>query len=112
MKIMLVLRGLPGAGKSSWVKKNNLENYTISPDKIRLMYSSPITCTNGDMGISQKNDKLVWGVVNEMLETRLQNGDFTILDATNTTASTIRQYYKRCKKYGYRSLSDICQGIF
>ena len=102
MKIMLVLRGLPGAGKSSWVKENNLENYTISPDKIRLMYASPITCANGDMGINQKNDKLVWSVVNEMLETRLQNGDFTILDATNTTASTIRQYYKKCKTYGYR----------
>ena len=29
MRTLIVLRGAPGAGKSTWIKKNHLEEYTL-----------------------------------------------------------------------------------
>ena len=41
MRVLLLLRGSPGCGKSTWIEKNGLKNYTLSADDIRMMYSSP-----------------------------------------------------------------------
>ena len=41
MRRLVLLRGIPGAGKSTWVKKNGLEKFTLSSDNIRLMLHSP-----------------------------------------------------------------------
>ena len=40
MRTIYILRGAPGSGKSTWIKENNLEQYTLSADNIRLMYQS------------------------------------------------------------------------
>ena len=37
MRILLLLRGAPGCGKSAWVEANGLKPYTLSSDDIRLM---------------------------------------------------------------------------
>ena len=34
MRILLVMRGIPGCGKSTWIKEHELEAYTLSPDNI------------------------------------------------------------------------------
>ena len=41
MRILVLMRGLPGSGKSTWIRENGLEPYTLSADKLRLMYSAP-----------------------------------------------------------------------
>jgi predicted kinase len=38
MRILLLLRGSAGSGKSTWVEANGLKPYTLSTDDIRLMY--------------------------------------------------------------------------
>ena len=38
MRYLFILRGAPGSGKSTWVKENELDSYTISTDTLRLMY--------------------------------------------------------------------------
>ena len=40
MRTLLLMRGAPGAGKSTWIKNHNLEEYTLSPDNIRILCSS------------------------------------------------------------------------
>ena len=47
MRYLYVLRGLSGAGKSYLIKDHNLEAYTLSSDKYRLMCGSPIYNTEG-----------------------------------------------------------------
>ena len=37
MKKLLLLRGAPASGKSTFIKENNLEPYVISSDNLRLM---------------------------------------------------------------------------
>ena len=47
MRRLVLLRGIPGAGKSTWVKKNGLEKFTLSSDKVRLMLHSPALTPDG-----------------------------------------------------------------
>ena len=40
MRKLFILRGAMGSGKSTFIKDNKLEDYTLNADKIRLMYNS------------------------------------------------------------------------
>ena len=112
MKNLIVLRGCPGAGKSTWIKENGLEQYTLSPDNIRMLASAPIlTETNTDATISQENETYVWSLLYELLEKRMQNGDFTIIDATHSRSTDFSRYNSLCESYRYRkyvvSFTDV-----
>ena len=100
MKNLIVLRGCPGAGKSTWIKENGLEQYTLSPDNIRMLASAPIlTETNTNATISQENETYVWSLLYELLEKRMQNGDFTIIDATHSRSTDFSRYNSLCESY-------------
>lgn len=112
MRNLIVLRGCPGAGKSTWIKENGLEQYTLSPDNIRMLASAPIlTETNTDATISQENETYVWSLLYELLEKRMQNGDFTIIDATHSRSTDFSRYNSLCESYRYRkyvvSFTDV-----
>lgn len=102
MRHLLILRGAPGAGKSTWIKENLLEDYTLSADTIRLMIQSPVLNTDGTLGISQKNDKKVWNFLFQLLEERMQRGEFTVVDATCSKTSEINRYKQLASTYRYR----------
>ena len=42
---VVLMRGLPCSGKSTWLRNNNCEDYVISPDTFQLMLSPPIETT-------------------------------------------------------------------
>lgn len=112
MKYLVLMRGAVGCGKSTWIKNNNLEMYTISPDTIRLMVQSPITNVEGKLETSQNNDKFVWGLLKDLLQKRMERGEFTIIDATHARSQFINSTYRNlCSEYGYRcfiiDFSDI-----
>ena len=60
MRILLLLRGSAGCGKSTWIEENNLKRYTLCADEIRLLCQGPVMQVDGTLGISQSNDKAVW----------------------------------------------------
>ena len=102
MRTLLLLRGAPGCGKSTFIKKNELDIYTIEPDRIRLLFQSPVMGVDGTFSISQKNDKDVWKMVFDLLERRMQKGCFTVLDATNSKTADMNKYKILSDKYKYR----------
>ena len=102
MRTLFLLRGAPGAGKSTWVNGNNLGAYTLSTDNIRLMCESPTTTINGEKSISQRNDGFVWDLLFKLLEKRMENGELVIIDATHYKAPLINQYNDLVDKYRYR----------
>lgn len=102
MRQLWVLRGVAGCGKSTWVKNVGLEQYVVSSDAIRLLYASPVLKTDGKYTIPQTNDKKVWELLYNFLEFRMNNGDFTIVDATHCKESSLTKYKKLCEKYNYR----------
>lgn len=102
MRILLLLRGAPGCGKSTWIEKNGLKPYALSADEIRLLCQSPILQTDGTRAISQSNDKIVWKTLFHLLEIRMQKGEFTVIDATNSKTVEINRYKELCSTYRYR----------
>ena len=102
MQYLVLLRGAPASGKSTFIKEHHLEHYTLSADQIRTQVSSPVLNTDGDFIISQKQDKYVWETLHTMLEKRMQDGCFTVIDATHYKTSLINQYKNLVKRYYYR----------
>ena len=102
MRVLLLLRGSAGCGKSTWIEQNGLKPYTLSADDIRLLCQSPTLQPDGTVGISQSNDKTVWKTLFNLLEIRMQKGEFTVIDATNSKTSEMNRYKQMCETYRYR----------
>ncbi len=102
MRILLLLRGSAGCGKSTWIEQNGLKPYTLSADDIRLLCQSPIMQVDGTEGISQSNDNVTWKTLFNLLEVRMQKGEFTVIDATNSKTSEMNRYKEMCNTYRYR----------
>ena len=102
MRVLLLLRGSAGCGKSTWIEQNGLKPYTLSADDIRMMCSSPVLNTVGKEEINQSNDGTVWSMLFRLLELRMQNGEFTVIDATNSKTSEMNRYKELCDSYKYR----------
>jgi len=104
MRLLVVTRGAMGAGKSTWIKNAGLEQYTISPDQIRLMIQTPVMNETGGFSISVKNEKRVWNLLFEVLEDRMKRGEFTVIDATHSKTEDFKKYKKLLEKYRYRMI--------
>lgn len=102
LRILLLLRGSAGCGKSTWIEKNGLKPYTLSADDIRLLCQSPIMQVDGTEAISQSNDNVTWKTLFNLLEVRMQKGEFTVIDATNSKTSEMNRYKEMCNTYRYR----------
>lgn len=102
MRHLVLMRGPMGAGKSTWIKEKGLEQYTLSSDDIRLLFQSPVLTPDGNYGISQSNDNKVWRFLFDLLEERMERGEFTVVDATHSKTSMISRYKELASKYRYR----------
>ena len=101
MRDFVLLRGIQGSGKSTFIEKNSfLIPYTISSDSVRLLFQSPeIEPYNNRFKISQKNDKKVWAFIKERISEKMQRGEFIVLDAMNIDVS---KWLGMCKHYNYK----------
>lgn len=102
MRVLLLMRGSAGCGKSTYIEKNGLKPYTLCADDIRLLCQSPMLQVDGTEGISQNNENVVWKTLFRILETRMQRGEFTVIDATNSKTSEMNKYKELAKNYRYR----------
>ena len=91
-----------GSGKSTFIKENNLEDYTLNSDKIRLMYNSPEMTVNYNEMIPQFNNKKVWNLLFQILEDRMRKGELTFIDAMHIYSDDLSIYKKLSEKYRYR----------
>ena len=101
MRTLLLLRGAQASGKSTWVAENNLEPYTLNADNIRLNIANPVLNEDGSIEISQKYNKLTWELLYKYLEMRMENGDFTIIDATHSDIKLMNKYRDLANTYKY-----------
>ena len=115
MRVLLLMRGAMGCGKSTFIEQNGLKPYTLCADDIRLLCQAPVLGKDGRYCISQKNEKVVWQTLFNILETRMKRGEFTVIDATNTKTSEMNRYKDLAKKYRYRiycvDMTDVPIGV-
>ena len=104
MRTLLVLRGAPGCGKSTWVKEHGLAPYTLCPDDIRVLCSSREMQADGHFAIARNHqtEQETWKVILELLEYRMSRGELTVLDATASKTKDIQQYKDLADQYRYR----------
>lgn len=107
MRDLIIMRGCPGSGKSSAIKENNLEAYTLSPDVLRLMLRAPELNIDETVGVSQKDNALVFEIMDTMLVNRMKTGSPTIIDATHCSSQKwhsrqMNRYKELAKRYKYR----------
>lgn len=104
MRTLVILRGAPGCGKSTWIKEHNLEAYTLCPDDIRLLCSSYELKADGSYAIAhnKETEQQTWNMLFSLLEYRMSRGEFTIIDATASKTRDIQQYKDLASQYRYR----------
>lgn len=87
--IVVLMRGLPGSGKSTWLQNNDCVEYSISPDEFRLMLSPPVML-DGKLSINQKVSQQAWEMAYACLRSRLSFGGATFFDATFMNERTLK----------------------
>lgn len=91
MRKLFLMLGSPASGKSTFIKENNLQDYTIEADAVRRIVSNPATYVGEDdscyaidfNGVDFRDEKYVWEVIYSALERRMSQGETTIVDATH-----------------------------
>lgn len=112
MNIITMLSGIMGTGKSTFIKENNLEEYTISTDDIRLILGQPRHTVDSDGNVRKHmaniDDKKVFEIFYETIESRMMRGEYIVLDAMNVSSKSQNYIKKLAKKHKYRvNLVDI-----
>lgn len=103
MRSLIVLRGAPGVGKTTWIRNNHLEEYTLCLDTIRYMMISPrMNHKAGYFDVSFKYDTKAWQVLFQLLEERMKDGELTIVDAVHSRPIDFSRYKSLAEKYRYR----------
>lgn len=114
MEYLFLTRGLPGCGKSTFLKQNLPEaifSSVISSDSLRLLFNSVKHTPEGTCKIDNSDDKKVWKLLFELVESRMAKGDTIIVDATHYSHNLIKSYKTFCQKYNYEIiLLDFTNG--
>lgn len=105
MRTLLLLRGAPGCGKSTWVEQNGLLPYTLCPDTLRVMCSSRELQADGRFSVARNTatENETWKILFDLLEYRLSRGELTVIDATASKTKDIQQYKELSEQYKYRT---------
>lgn len=88
--LIVLLVGLPGSGKSTWLKSQNIQ--AISSDEIRILLTGNAA--------NQTVNKQVFFLLRMILRLRLRTGQpVTYVDATNLTRWERQQYIRIARKF-------------
>ncbi len=86
-----MLVGIPGSGKSTYLKKLNIPNViVVSPDDIRREITGSIS--------DQSRNSDVWRITEERINKYLSEGKYVILDATNVNTENRTSFLDRIKQ--------------
>ena len=102
--IVVLLRGVPGSGKSTWLREHQLEDYSIATDRLRLMLSNPVKTEQGCYGINQQVSDKAWQLAYELLESRMDHGGVTFFDATFMNDYLVNYVKGLTEKHDYKLL--------
>ena len=103
-KYLFVMRGLPGAGKSTFVNnifKKDSSIKVICPDELRRKEMHNML-QKYRHSIEPVNEHKIWIIAFKQLEESLKNNKYTVFDATNTLERYLNQYNKLCKQYNVK----------
>lgn len=112
MKVITLLSGIMGVGKSTFIKNNKLEGNTVSTDTIRLLLGGTRRMVNkyGEVKeeINSSNDPQVFQMLYKIITDRMKKGEYIVVDAMNINRKTQKELKKLAATFRYRvNMVDI-----
>ena len=103
MRTLFVLRGAPGAGKSTLIRRHRLGDLAIGLDDFRRLYSTPFTDLDGlpTLSMAFGAEKQVVSAFKAAVATRIRQGGTLLLDCTNPTRKSYREFASLARRCGY-----------
>lgn len=101
MKVLVLMRGAMGAGKSTFLKEQGLEAFTLCPDDYRLRIAGLTMDKEGKVGIGQHRDKEIWPMFWKDVEAKMARGELIVLDATFQREQDFRDARRLAASYHY-----------
>ena len=101
MRKFLITRGIPGSGKSSLARELGLEDYIISKDNLRNLYSSPAMNLEGNLTINSSFDKKVHNENINIIQDRMKEGTFCYIDGTFIDNKSMKPIIELANLYSY-----------
>jgi predicted kinase len=103
MKKIIMMRGLPGSGKSTYAKKlvsDNPEMYKrINRDDLRMMFDNGHT--------SDKNEKFIKKVRDLLIVKALEEGKSVIVDDTNLSDTNEKRFRQLAREFTTKTSEDV-----
>lgn len=115
MRHLILMRGAPGAGKSTFIERQGLKPYAISPDEFRLRLGGIVMTADGRWSVSHAHEKRVWQEIDDVLEFKMSQGQFIVFDATHQRTREFTLPLKMADRHRYQihcvDFSDVPKEI-
>lgn len=110
MRELYLTVGAPAVGKTSWIKKMGLQDYTVSSDEIRHIVANYQAVIGKDergeylkdYQIDYQSEHQVWNFLYAAVENRMKHGQTTFVDATHLFKGAFTKYNQLRIKYHYK----------
>lgn len=101
MKILTLLVGNIGSGKSTWIKNNKKDALVVSKDSLRYMVGGGVYLFN------PKIENIIWDIEKAFLNRAMLEGHDIIIDASNMNKKTRKSFIKVAKAFNYYVLAVV-----
>jgi len=101
MKILLLTRGAPGAGKTTYLRAHGLHRYVVSPDQIRCEIGGVYETDKGVQERGYFNEQDVWKRVYGDIRERMQLKEPVVVDATFQNLRDFKTPFSLAKLHNY-----------
>lgn len=101
-RFIIVSRGAPGSGKSTWFNQSGLAPYVVSADALRLLHSAPVLNDQGELSINQKRDADVWDMLWSIVKGKMSEGETVAIDACFSKESDFAPIHRLAETFRYR----------
>ncbi|MWV61617.1 serine/threonine protein phosphatase [Helicobacter saguini] len=105
MRYLLLTRGMPFCGKSEWIAKHNLQDYTLSLLDFKRLLVAPSLSESGRLFMDFSGcEKAAFAMLFSALESRMSRGEFIVIKDNHISKSYFSNYKEIAKTYNYRIL--------
>ena len=102
MRKLFIMRGCPGSGKSTLIRRLGMERCALGLDQVRALFSGDYGTTDGDTSLALRNQKEIAQVTYDALSHRLDAGDLIFWDATVLDQRDVTRLVGMGVTYGYQ----------